>query len=113
MTKFLALTFSLLMVTVSLAGCLGNDSDEEELEFDESKTFRLSQSDKDVMKQINKIRDKAFKFSTGSKEHTALMRQMDMQKSKLSKDAQRSLMMGETIEDELGERTIKLSLIHI
>ena len=76
----------------------------EELEFDESKTFRLSQSDKDIMKQINKIRDKAFKFSTGSKEHTALMRQMDMQKSKLSKDAQRSLMMGETIEDELGEK---------
>ena len=33
MTKFLALTFSLLMVTVSLAGCLGNDSDEED--FDE------------------------------------------------------------------------------
>ena len=27
----------------------------------ESKTFRLSQSDKDVMKQIN-IRDKSFKF---------------------------------------------------
>ena len=76
----------------------------EELEFDESKTFRLSQSDKDIMKQINKIRDKAFKFSTGSKEHTALMRQMDVQKSKLSKDAQRSLMMGETIEDELGEK---------
>ena len=76
----------------------------EELEFDESKTFRLSQSDKDVMKQINKIRDKAFKFSTGSKEHTALMRQIGIQKSKLSKDAQRSLMMGETIEDELGEK---------
>tara|TARA_Y100000996_G_scaffold36928_2_gene25747 strand:- start:847 stop:3123 length:2277 start_codon:yes stop_codon:yes gene_type:complete len=35
MTKFLALTFSLLMVTVSLAGCLGGDSDEEELDFDE------------------------------------------------------------------------------
>ena len=37
MTKFLALTFSLLMVTVSLAGCLGDDSDEgdfDEIYFD-------------------------------------------------------------------------------
>ena len=29
------LLIALLMVTVSLAGCLGGDSDEEELEFDE------------------------------------------------------------------------------
>ncbi|MEC7704246.1 MAG: hypothetical protein VX906_03285, partial [Candidatus Thermoplasmatota archaeon] len=37
MTRGLALTFSLLMVTVSLAGCLGDDSDEgdfDEIYFD-------------------------------------------------------------------------------
>ena len=33
----------------------------------ESKTFRLSQSDKDVMKQINKIRDKCLSSVQGQK----------------------------------------------